>query len=135
MSDTSESAEARIFSRYLVGSEAGAALIERYRAANTRLIRTVSPGDQRLLEMALRRPWVLPCLDSAVAILRPTSALRQKLLLMAAILEATPEHADRFLPRPRGPVGLGMLLAGAVLRSAVQIALGAAIIWASERRP
>jgi hypothetical protein len=45
-------------------------------------------------------------LDAVLALLRPQSLLRARLLVMAAILETTPAHAADFLPRP---VGMGRL--------------------------
>ena len=133
MSREKETAEARCLSRYLLGSDAAPALIDRYVQACTVLFPVVAASDAGLLALALRRPVLLAPIDSALALLRPKSVLRQKLLLMAAILETTPEYADRFLPRAPGIAGLVALVAWVGLKSALLVPIGALVIWASER--
>ena len=54
--------------------------------------------DERTLEFVARHPRLLGIIDGGLALRRPRSVVRQRLLLMAAILEASPDHADRFLP-------------------------------------
>jgi len=125
--------EAYLLSTYLLGSPATPVLVERYTRACATLFTDTPPADTRLLRLAGRFPWLLGPIDAGVALLRPDSVVRKKLLLMSAILEATPEHADRFLPRPASKVGLAALLAGVGLKTAIQVPIGAAIIWATER--
>ena len=47
----------------------------------------------------MRRSWSLPFLEAAAGFLAPRSILRRKTLLMTAILEATPDFVQDFLPR------------------------------------
>lgn len=92
--------EARLFSRYLLGGDAAPELIERYIVASRSLLRGPwDPRDAALLGFVHRHPWSVSLLDAACGLLRPTGLLRSKLLIMAAILEASPAHAAEFLPR------------------------------------
>jgi hypothetical protein len=71
-----------------------------------------------------RHAWSLPWLDASLAIFRRDSPLRQRVLLMAAILEASPQHAEFFL---RPPPSRPSLLCGLAIRavtSALKIACG-----------
>lgn len=45
-----------------------------------------------------RNPWALPFLDAVTAMLAPRCLLRGKVLLMLAVLEATPDHVRTFSP-------------------------------------
>ena len=127
------SSEALLLSRHLLGCSAAPELASRYARACRVSIPDASDADVRLLSVALRFPILLGPIDTAAALMRPQSVVRKKLLLMAAILEATPEHAERFLPRAPSLVGLIALCAGLGLKTAVQLPIGAAIIWGSER--
>jgi len=122
--------EGRVFSRYLIGREASAGLLRRYAEACREL--TPDEGQGGVVEFASRRPWSLPFLDAAESLLNRNGPLRSRLLLMLALLEATPEHADRFLPRPDSFPALVLRSATDVVVSAVKIAIGVLIVrpWA-----
>jgi hypothetical protein len=120
--------EAAIFARYLLREPAPAEALRRYHEAVERLFPdAASPRDRALLGFVTRHPWSVGALDAAAALLAPKSRLRQRLLLMAALLETTPEGAGEFLPRePRlgelalrlpviGLAAAGRLLLGLVL--------------------
>lgn len=109
----SADAEGRAFGRHVVGTEPPAALLERYRDACGRLFPDPPDAvDAVLVGFAAHHPWSVGPLDAATALLRPQSRLREKLLVMSAVLEATPRFADEFLPRPSGRVAvLGRLVA------------------------
>jgi hypothetical protein len=105
--DAALAREARVFGRYLVGREPDDAHVARYVAAS----RTHFPGplaadDAAVLAWVRRHPWSIGMLDGAAGLLRPGGALRSRILLMAAVLESTPEFADHFLPRQVGPLAL-----------------------------
>lgn len=100
--------EARIFARYLMGTAPPAEVVARYTDAVARLFSDPDSGrDQALLAFVGRHPWSVGCLDAAAALVARDSRLRQRLLVMAAVLETTPEGAAAFLPREPG---LGALL-------------------------
>jgi hypothetical protein len=46
----------------------------------------------------LAHPWAIPFLDAGCALLRPNAQLRKKIYIMAAVLEASTQHTDKFLP-------------------------------------
>ncbi len=54
---------------------------------------------ESMLRSRLRMAWA----DAGLALVRPSSVLRRKLLVMVAILEASPDFADQFLPRRLPP--------------------------------
>lgn len=90
--------EARLLSCYLLGIEPSPELAKRYVAAHAKLLGPEPPSEQALADYCLDHPWAIGPLDAACALLRPHALLRKKILLMAAILEASPDHADDFLP-------------------------------------
>ena len=93
--------EARILGRYLLRAEPDALSITLYALAMQKRPATGDAQDEKLLRLALRRPWTLGLTDGALALLKPKSALRQKLLTMTAILETRPHYAGHFLPKER----------------------------------
>jgi len=129
--------EARIFARYLLGSDPAPELVERYGAANRRLLRGPSePRDAALLGFVRRHPWSVSLLDAACGLLRPTGLLRSKLLIMAAILEASPAHAADFLPQSASTAALLARLAALGALAAGRAFAGALLyLSASRMRP
>jgi hypothetical protein len=127
-------AEARRIGRYLVGRDPGAELIARYVAASRRLFpEPHAPADAALVGFVRRYPWSLGMLDAATGLRRPAGALRGKILVMAAILETSPEFADEFLPRAVGPGALvgRVVLAGTKV---VAKALAGLVLYAAVTR-
>ena len=59
-----------------------------------------------MMEFLRRNPWALPCLDAVPGLLNPHSVLRKKLLLVVALLETAPEHADFFDPQPHSRISV-----------------------------
>lgn len=85
--------EARVFSRYLTGEVAANHILERYASA----IKTLGmDANEKIVRVSLRYPALLPFLDSALAFGNTNHPLRQKLLVMLAILETTPEYYRLF---------------------------------------
>lgn len=125
-------AEAQRFARYLVGADAD----ERVRAVYARALASTSPAlrprDAALLRFASARRRGLGLLDAGLALTDPNAELRRRLYLMFAILEASPEHHDRFLPVRRGPL-FSLVVIAAAARGAVKAALGALLVWAVTR--
>ena len=133
--DATLAAEGRRFGRYLTGREPGPAIVERYvRACRTLFATPPVPGDAAVLAFARRHPWSIGLLDAAAALRRPSGALRGRLLVMAAILEATPEFAEDFLPRHLGPVALVVRVASAGIVAVGLAGLGVVLHAAVARR-
>src|SRR5437016_1091752 len=83
--------EARLFSHYLLGADPPREVVARYAAAHAFHFVEPAPADDRaVLDFAVRHPWALGPLDAACARRKPDSLLRKKLLMTAAILEASP---------------------------------------------
>src|SRR5438477_612973 len=124
--------EARLFARYLVGRPPPAELVERYRAANAAIFtEPVAREDAALVAFARRHPWSVSLLDAASGLLRPGSLLRNKILLMAAILETSPAFADEFLPRDARPLRLLLALLAHGTLAVARAALGAVVYAAA----
>ena len=126
MSDAALEAEARVFGRYLVGGTPEPAVVARYCAASHALW-PAPPGarDAALLDFVRRRPWSVGSLDGAAALLDPGGLLRSKVLVMSALLEATPGHADDFLPCSVSAPALLWRLASSGTVAVLQAAVGA----------
>jgi len=90
--------EAAAYGRYVMGFEIDAAARDAYERAARTLGYDASDAMTRFVQ---RHPWTLPALDAALALTRPDTLLRKKLLLMAAVLETRPEYSAAFLPRDR----------------------------------
>ena len=100
-------AEARVFSRYLVGRDPPDELIGRYERANRALFtEAADQRDRAIVGFVGRHPWSVSFLDAASGLLRPNGLLRGKILTMGAILETSTEFADEFLPRAAHPAEL-----------------------------
>ena len=108
-SDEQLAAEARLFGRYLVGRDPTPIHVDRYVAASrAHFGDPLTSEDAAVLAWLRRHPWSVGMLDAAAGLFRPGGALRNRILLMAAILETTPEFADHFLPRQVGPLALAL---------------------------
>jgi hypothetical protein len=113
--------------RYLTGEPPSQAEIERYVAAIRSGRFVLASRDQRTLDFVRRHPRMLGIVDGGLALRRPRSGVRQRILVMASILEATTEHADQFLPRGRSPLYL-LYVASVALRAAFRGAVGAVLV-------
>ena len=121
-------AEGRAFARYLVGGIPSGDLVQRYVDASRVLFDPPTDDrDRALLGFVRRHPWSAGHLDAAAALLLPAGQLRGRILVMAAILEASPAHADAFLPcalpLPRLVTRLGLAGARAMARAAIGLVL------------
>jgi hypothetical protein len=126
--------EARAFTRYLVGRTPPPEIVARYRAAHGELFAAAPAGtDASLVAFVRRHPWSVWFLDPAVGLLRPGSLLRNKILVMAAILETSPAFADEFLSRPMHPVALALRVIGLGTLAVVRAALGFVLYPAAAR--
>lgn len=113
--------EAAILTRYLIGASANRQETVLYARAvcAAPLIR---PEDQRVWRWMMGHPRLVPFLDAGLARADPASPVRHRILIMLAILEASPRHCDQFLSRRFGVVAFvatGLSLAVGVLRTLV----------------
>jgi hypothetical protein len=90
--------EALVFGRYLLGEEPSAQAIDLYVQAMEKLNILVAGSDERLLRMVLNFPWMLEFADAGLALVKPSSVIRRKLLIMLAILETLPQYTSLFFP-------------------------------------
>lgn len=132
--DTDLEREARIFTRYLVGRDAPDELVARYRDASRVLL--YQPPDARetaVVEYVRRHAWSLPFLEAASALLRPGSLLRNKVLMMGAILETSPAFAEEFLPRNVSLLALVFRVLASGTAAVVRTIVGAPLLAAASR--
>jgi hypothetical protein len=83
-------------------------------------------NQSKTLHAGLRHPRLLPYLDAYDALFRPNSVLRRRLYLMFAILEASPDFTELFLPHKRSKwylLAVGMVGARGVCRLAIGLIL------------
>jgi hypothetical protein len=126
--------EARIFGRYLVGRVPPAELVARYRdASRTLFTAPAPPAEAAVVAFVRRHPWSVWLLDAAAGLRRPGSLLRSKVLVMAAVLEASPAFAEEFLPPGPGPVSLALRVAGLGALAVGRAALGMLLYPAASR--
>jgi len=127
MSEAPHANDARRLARHLIGEDPTPAEAERWiEAVLVRGALLESERDRRLWTLAMRHPWLLGPTDAGLAFVDPYSAVRHRILLMLAILEASPHHHRRFLAAPWPRIALiGLALRG--LWAGVRAAAG--IVW------
>jgi hypothetical protein len=122
--------EAERIALHVVGRPAGG----REKALYARAVGTLLPGltdrEKALWESMLRSGRKMAWADAGLALLRPSSVLRRRLLVMTAILEASPDFADQFLPR-RCPPREALPVAAAVVRGAFRGLAGMVLVKSS----
>ncbi len=90
--------EASLLGSYLLGKQPSSFAIDLYLEAMQRNSITLTMDEEKLLEFILNNPWSIGMVDGALALLKPQSAIRRKLFVMLAILEACPEYCKLFFP-------------------------------------
>lgn len=132
--DAELESEARLFTRYLVGREAPDELVARYRDASRALFyEPVDAREAAVVAYVHRHPASLPFLEAASALLRPGSLLRNKVLMMAAVLETSPAFANDFLPRNVSLTGLVLRVVASGTAAVLRTLVGAALLAAASR--
>ena len=121
-------AEADVICRYLIGRRAAPPEALRYVSAVATL--GIDVGSERLWSVGCSHPFLLGLVDAGLAIMHPTSSMRRKIHLMAAILEATPHNVDWFLKSPSGLLRVAVIGGRAVLRSVTGLLL---VAWLGDR--
>ena len=109
--------EAAVFTRYLTGMPADAYIVRRYAHAHS-AIEALSPRtavDRLLVGWARRGRIAARMADAYARFFAPAGALRQKMVLLFALLESrAPHHRVFEVQRPRHPAVTvaGLFLAG-----------------------
>jgi hypothetical protein len=93
--------EAVIVCRYLTGRVPGDKVVALYCQAHNRLPLQLSAKEAATWQHCLSSPFVMGCVESALAIKNPRSGIRHKITLMLAILESAPAFHAYFLPQQR----------------------------------
>jgi hypothetical protein len=104
-------AEAQVLSKYLVGQPCSEVMVKHYAGAVSKLYATLTDTEQKTWDRMLRSRLYLKVVDSGLAIVSPQSALRKRIFIMLALLEASPDFTAYFLPQERSifyliPLGL-----------------------------
>ena len=89
--------EAQVIATYLLGKKANGQVINLYQQAMQVLELNYINKDRKILQLLMKRRYLLPYLDAGLAILRPNSVVRQKILVMSAIIETQYQYASLFL--------------------------------------
>ena len=124
-------ADFKLIARYLIDADPPAELANRYVAAHRELFGDVAAPEW---EFVRQHPRALPYLDAAAGVLARQSLLRKKILLAAAILEASPAYADFFLAEVEGRIRILGLLAWQGALGVGKLALGAPLLLAVRRK-
>lgn len=89
-------AQAIIFCRYLIGERPSQEIVDRYTAAIRNNFAPLNRGEKRLLRFIEILPFLVSAIDGGLAICCRESKLRQRILLLLAILETSPHYHAHF---------------------------------------
>jgi hypothetical protein len=90
--------EANLFGNYFLGTLPSSLVIDLYCKAMTTQAVSLNEEEEKQLEFIRNNPWSIGMVDGALAILKPKSLIRRKLITMLAILETCPEYCHLFFP-------------------------------------
>src|SRR5690242_17411778 len=128
--DTSEALEqeGEQIARYLTGVLPPSDVVERYVEAHALLFRdAVSPTERASVLFVRRHAWALPYMDASLAVVRPHSRLRNKILLMFALLETTPDFIDLFFAESLSKTGALFRMVSTAAKGVLHVILGLAL--------
>ena len=120
--------EASALASYLLGVSPSEVVVRHYRRAMECHSLEFEAWESRVWQRCLESPSLLGCVDGALALLRPNSAIRKRILLMQAILESVPEHAEQFLPQEHGRLYL-LILIWTGIKAVFRTLLGCLLLW------
>jgi hypothetical protein len=124
--------EAGVVARHLIGRDPADAERIRYADAVTRQALPLTDRERRLWQRMLAHPRLFNAVDGALALVRPTSPIRQRGYIMLAVLEASPEHTDLFLARERRRSLVLLSVFTAAAAGAMRALLGLLVIAATR---
>lgn len=117
--------EAYLFSNYLIEREPSREMVKLYIDANRKLGTDTTPKpDVNILRFSRSHPWSIPFLDAATGFLNPESLLRKKIYTMAAVLEASTQYAEFFLPSNQPALTFIRQLASNALNVFIKMLIG-----------
>ncbi len=119
--------EADQIALHVVGEHAGDREKELYSRAMVKLSPRLTEAEGALWGSMVRSRRTMAWADAGLALIRPSSVLRRKLLVMVAILEASPGFAGHFLPRRCPPQG-ALPVAAAAIRGAFRGVAGVILV-------
>jgi nucleoside-diphosphate-sugar epimerase len=130
-SDQRIAADFKLIAAYLIDPDPPEEMVDRYVIAHRRLFGDVVASEW---EFVRQHPRALPYLDAAAGVFARQSLLRNKILLAAAILEASPAYTNFFLAEVEGRIRLLGLIAGQIALGVGKLALGAPLLLAVRRK-
>lgn len=117
--------EARMFTRYLIHRGANPQAIRLYQAAMSNS--NPDSTDKKLLNLMLSHPSSIGFIDAGLVFHNSTSEARRRLYVMLAILEASSEYYDCFLPKKRSPIYM-LVIAYSGIRAVTKAGLGLLLV-------
>lgn len=91
--------EASIITSYLLSVDVQQKEQELYASAMEKLAIQFSTYELKLWESMQSSIFKMACIDAGLALTEPSNNVRRKLFTMLAILEASPNYNDYFLPK------------------------------------
>ncbi len=126
--------QARLLGRYLLLEEPADSVVDAYVEGCAALFdEAEGPRTDPLVDLATRRPALLPLLDGAVAWRGADELLRRKILLMLAVAEASPAHTAAFLDGTQPEPGTLRRVAIELLAGGLKAGLGLTLLRAMGR--
>lgn len=93
--------EAQLFTKYLVGKDANPQAVKLYKTAM--VDSQPNSSDKKLLNFMVSHPASIGLIDAGLIFHDSASEARRRLYVMFAIIEASPEYYDFFLPKNQSP--------------------------------
>ena len=109
MTDVNYFQEAEILSFYLIRQPPSEKEKLLYANAMQKLNVRLSSSEEKQWRFLMKNIWALPFADAALAVKDSSSSIRRKIFLMLAILEASPNHVECFLPKKHSAFHLILL--------------------------
>jgi hypothetical protein len=119
--------EARLFTRYLIHRDVDPQAIRLYRAAMADS--KPDKADKKLLDFMVSHPWSIGLIDAGLVFHNSASEARRRLYVMFAILEASPEYYDLFLPAKRSSLYIFVIFYASI-RAVIKAAVGLLLVKA-----
>lgn len=117
--------EAQLFTRYLIGKDANPRTVRLYKVAMAGS--HPNDSDKKLLNFMVSHPISIGLIDAGLIFHNTASEARRHLYVMFAIVEASPEYYDFFLPKNRSPFYV-LYVGYAGVRAVIKAGLGLMLV-------